>query len=42
MPSPAIIFFNSLRVLPDASADYRTPIEFRRHYEFINQEAVPK
>lgn len=29
-------------VRPHSSLDYRTPIEFKLHHEFINQGAVPK
>jgi putative transposase len=32
--------YNAVR--PHSSLDYRTPIEFRQHHEFINQGAVPK
>jgi len=32
--------YNAVR--PHSSLDYRTPIEFKQHHEFINQGAVPK
>jgi putative transposase len=32
--------YNAVR--PHSSLDYRTPIEFRQHHEFINQGAVSK
>ena len=32
--------YNAVR--PHSSLEYRTPIEFRQHNEFINQGAVPK
>ena len=32
--------YNAVR--PHSSLDYRTPLEFKQHHEFINQGAVPK
>jgi putative transposase len=32
--------YNAVR--PHSSLDYRTPIEFKKHHEFINQGAVSK